>query len=102
MPAKHFAASFMKAMHDDPLVMMAYGRLNVTRYDFFEEALLVTYRPVPPGGGLQPAGEGGFASAVSREMYRAQIGSEGIKRTRWFAETVAAPRPRPASRPATP
>ena len=32
--------------------MMAYGRLYVARKDFFEEALLVTYRPVPSGGGL--------------------------------------------------
>ena len=93
MASKHFAASFVKAIHEDPLVLMAYGRLNVTRNNFFEEALLVTYRPVPAHGGrLPPAGEGGFASAVSREMYRAQIGSEGIKRTRWFAETVAAPK----------
>jgi FAD/FMN-containing dehydrogenase len=93
MPAKDFAASFMKAIHEDPLVLMAYGRLNVTRNDFFEEALLVSYRPVPFNGGRLPAaGAGGIVSTVSREMYRAQIGSEGAKRTRWFVETVAAPK----------
>jgi FAD/FMN-containing dehydrogenase len=93
MPAKDFATRFIKAIHEDPLVLMAYGRLNITRNDFFEEALLVTYRPVPANGGqLPPAGTGGIVASVSREMYRAQIGSEGAKRARWFVETVAAPK----------
>jgi FAD/FMN-containing dehydrogenase len=90
MPAKDFAGHFIAAVKD-PLVMMAYGRLNVTRKDFFEEALLVTYRPVPAGGELPAAGAGGIISSVSREMYRAQTGSEGAKRTRWLVESVVAP-----------
>jgi FAD/FMN-containing dehydrogenase len=91
MPAKDFARHFIAAVQHDPLVMMAYGRLNVTRKDFFEEALLVTYRPVPSGGGLPAVGAGGIVSSMSREMYRAQTGSEGAKRTRWLVESVVAP-----------
>jgi FAD/FMN-containing dehydrogenase len=93
MPAKDFARHFIAAVQHDPLVMMAYGRLNVTRKDFFEEALLVSYRPVPGSRApLPPAGGGGIVSSVSREMYRAQVGSEGAKRARWFFESRMQPR----------
>ena len=103
MPAKHFAASFVKAIHEDPLVLMAYGRLNVTRYDFFEEALLVTYRPVPPpAAGCSPP-----AKAASRPRSRARC---IVRRSALKASNARAGsprrwrprRPRPASRPATP
>jgi FAD/FMN-containing dehydrogenase len=54
---------------------------------------MVTYRPQPtPPGGLPPAGAGGLFSFVSRELYRAQTGSERAKRARWFAETVVGPK----------
>lgn len=93
MPSKELAPRFIKAIDDDRSVLMAYGRLSVARSGFFDDSLLVTYRAQPaPAGKLPPAGKGGIVSAVSREMYRAQIGSEAAKRARWFAETVAAPR----------
>jgi FAD/FMN-containing dehydrogenase len=92
MPAKEFGTRFIAAV-TDPQVRMAYGRLNVARADFFSEALLVTYRPHPHGPGPLPrAGSGGIVSSVSREMYRAQVGSEAAKRTRWFFESVVQPR----------
>lgn len=91
MPAREFGARFLQAIHADPLVQMAYGRLNVTRSDFFDEALLVTYRPAQGAGDELPLGAGGIVASVSRQMYRAQDGSEGAKRTRWFFESVAQP-----------
>lgn len=92
MPSKELAPRFMAAANA-PEVRMMYGRLDVTRSTFFDEALLVTYRVAPPARGpLPPAGAGGFASSLSRQVYRAQVGSEAAKRARWIAETVAAPK----------
>jgi FAD/FMN-containing dehydrogenase len=91
MPAKELGTRFIEAL-EDRKVRMAYGRLNVARRGFFEEALLITYRPVPSSGPLPPAGTGGTVASVSREMYRAQIGSEAAKRTRWFFESQVQPR----------
>jgi FAD/FMN-containing dehydrogenase len=93
MPSREFASRFIRASDEDKAVRMAYGRLSVARQGFFEEALLVTYRPQPtPQRGLPPAGAGGLLSSVSRELYRAQTGSERAKRARWFAETVVGPK----------
>jgi FAD/FMN-containing dehydrogenase len=93
MPGREVAGRFIQAIGEDPSVRMAYGRLSVARAGFLDEALLVTYRPEPaPAGGLPRAGTGGIVSSVSREIYRAQIGSEAGKRARWLAETVAGPR----------
>jgi FAD/FMN-containing dehydrogenase len=92
MPGMSFAARFIDAVRKSPPTMMAYGRLNVSRSDFFEEALLVTYRPTETRvEALPPAGAGGMFSSLSREVYRAQTGWESIKRTRWFFETVVQP-----------
>ena len=74
----------------DATVRMAYGRLAVDAARFLREALLVTYRPEP--GTPPPVRSGGLVNAVSREMFRAQIGSDTAKRARWHAETVTAPR----------
>ena len=45
MPAADFARQFVDAVTGDPAVRMAYGRLSLTRRDFFHDALIVTYRP---------------------------------------------------------
>lgn len=92
MPAEVFARKFTEAIDGDTGVKMAYGRLNVDRARFFREALMITYRAMPtPEDGLPKAATSGSLSAVSRDLYRAQVGSELVKRVRWFAETVAAP-----------
>jgi FAD/FMN-containing dehydrogenase len=92
MPARELSARFMAATAD-PNVKMLYGRLSVARDDFFEKALLVSYRPLSPQPPkLPPVATTGFASGLSRRIYRAQIGSEAAKKARWFAETVAGPR----------
>jgi FAD/FMN-containing dehydrogenase len=92
MPTKQFARAFVGAIDEDALVLMAYGRLSVARRGFLDEALLVTYRTTHANGPLPPVGKGGLVASVSREIYRAQIGSETAKQARWFAETRAAPK----------
>lgn len=88
IPASQFAERMVRHLDQDARVQMAYGRLSLAREHFFEEALLVTYRPVPPRDGRIPAAKagGGLSGAVSREIFRAQIGSESMKKTRWNLE----------------
>jgi len=70
---------------------MAYGRLNVGRARFFEDALLVSYRPDPDQSDL-PAAEGsGVMSQLASYIYRWQLGNEPMKRLRWWTETVVGP-----------
>lgn len=91
MPATYFAERFMRAAKD-PDVKMMYGRLNVAHADFLGEALLVTLRLDEYPMRNKSAQSRGALSTISRELYRAQIGSEAGKRARWLAETTIAPR----------
>jgi FAD/FMN-containing dehydrogenase len=74
----------------DSTIRMAYGRLAVDAQRFLRESLLVTLRPV--SGAAPPAASGGLMVSLSREVFRAQIGSDTAKRARWYAETVAGPK----------
>jgi FAD/FMN-containing dehydrogenase len=90
--ANAFGDRFLNAIRTDPQVRMAYGRLEVARKNFFEEALLITYRPVSAQPKELPAAvSAGFMTSVSDRIYRAQIGSEAGKRARWIAETRVNP-----------
>lgn len=83
LPASDFAAAFTAVA--DGSVPMAYGRLNIDREGFFDDAMLVTYRPIP--GDIPPASGSGFLSKASRAIFRAQPGNEWLKRRRWGIET---------------
>lgn len=83
LPAKDFAAAFVATASGD--IPMAYGRLNIDREGFFDDAMLVTYRPIP--GDIPPASGSGFLSKASRAIFRAQPGNEWVKRRRWGMET---------------
>ncbi|WP_137109637.1 FAD-binding protein [Rhodobacter sp. SY28-1] len=83
LPATDFATAFVATASGD--VPMAYGRLNIDREGFFDDALLVTYRPVE--GEIPPAAGSGFLSKASRAIFRAQPGNEWVKRRRWGIET---------------
>ncbi len=90
MPAAELGPRMAAAVGQDRLVGMAYGRLAVDARRFLREALLVTWRPMT---GTPPAAtSGGLMVSVSRQVFRAQIGSDAAKRARWYAETVAAPK----------
>jgi FAD/FMN-containing dehydrogenase len=90
--SKGFGPRFIAAA-THPDTRMAYGRLSVAKSGFLEESLLVAYRPEPRGDKPLPKpGAGGLVASVSREIYRAQVGSEVAKKARWLAETVAGPK----------
>jgi FAD/FMN-containing dehydrogenase len=91
MPAEQFGRRFVDTV-TDPTVRMAYGRLSLTRKRFFEEALLVAYRPHPaPPDRLPAAQHGSAATSIINDVYRAQIGYEVMKSLRWEIETRVAP-----------
>ena len=86
MPAEEFGIAFGKALKD-PDVTMAYGRLNVERESFFEEALMITYRATEDQSDLPEAAGSGWMSKVAGRVYRAQLGNERMKTVRWWFET---------------
>ena len=82
MPAADFAAAFTAKVGTFP---MTYGRLNIDRAGFFQDAMLVSYAPI--GGEIPPAVESGLLSKISRSIFRAQVGNEWVKHRRWGIET---------------
>lgn len=82
MTAEEFPVRFTEAVKAVP---MAYGRLNIDRAGFFLEAMLVTYAPVE--GDVPPASGSGWMAHRSRDIFRAQLGNEWVKRRRWGIET---------------
>ncbi|MDJ0824293.1 MAG: FAD-binding oxidoreductase, partial [Rhodobacter sp.] len=90
MPAEDFGDRFVTALADGQ-VNMAYGRLNVDRARFFDEALMITYRPAADQSDLPPASGSGVVSHLARRVYRAQLGNERMKRLRWWTETDLGP-----------
>lgn len=90
MPGAQLGPRMAASLAQDASIRMAYGRLAVDAQRFLREALLVTLRPV--AGAPPPATSGGLFVSLSREVFRAQIGSDRAKRARWYAETVAGPK----------
>jgi len=90
MPAARLGPRMVQVIGRDDGVRMAYGRLAVDAQRFLREALLVTLRPET--GSPAAATSGGLMVTLSREVFRAQIGSDAAKRARWYAETVAGPK----------
>ncbi|HEY7434827.1 MAG TPA: FAD-binding protein [Methylomirabilota bacterium] len=90
MAAAQLGPRMAASLAQDASIRMAYGRLAVDARRFLREALLVTLRPV--AGAPPPATSGGLFVTLSREVFRAQIGSDRAKRARWYAETVAGPK----------
>jgi FAD/FMN-containing dehydrogenase len=90
LPAAELGPRMAAVLAQDSTIRMAYGRLAVDAQRFLRESLLVTLRPV--SGAAPPATSGGLMVSLSREVFRAQIGSDTAKRARWYAETVAGPK----------
>lgn len=90
MPAGDFADAFVAALSTGQ-VNMAYGRLNVDRDRFFQDALMITYQEDADQSDLPPASGSGWVSHAASYLYRAQLGREGVKRLRWWTETKLGP-----------
>src|SRR5687768_10429373 len=78
---------FADRLAADTSIQMAYGRMDVALDQFFERALLITYRPTGDQRGLPAASGSGFVSRVSRQLFRNQVESDRAKRFRWWIET---------------
>lgn len=91
MPAGDFPNRFQQAV-SDPETLMAYGRLNVDREHFFQEALLATYSATRDQADLPAASGSGSISHLASYIYRGQVGREGMKKLRWWFESDLAPR----------
>ncbi len=91
MPTQDFAPAFVAAVEAGD-VDMAYGRLNVDRASFFEDALMITYRDAPEQSDLPPAAGSGFMSEAAARIFRAQLMNEPVKTVRWWFEASLGPR----------
>jgi FAD/FMN-containing dehydrogenase len=92
MAPEKFAESFTRAIDNDKTLIMAYGRMSVSRKTFFDDALMVTYRPATDQPALLPAATSGSKlTGLQSEIYRAQTGWEVAKGLRWFMESRIGP-----------
>lgn len=90
--AENFGERFEKTVRSSGM-RMSYGRLSVARGDFLRDAILVSYRQLTAQPEkMPPASTSTAFQFLSRNVFRAQIGSDGGKRTRWFAEKQLAQR----------
>jgi len=92
MAPERFAEQFIRTIDTDPTTAMAYGRLSVSRKSFFDDALMVTYRPVTEQPkSLPPVTSSGKLTGLQNDIYRAQTGWEVAKNLRWFMESRLGP-----------
>lgn len=92
MSGPELGTRFAQALAADATIQMAYGRMGVALDRFFENALLVTYRPAASQQDIPAASGSGFISRASRQVFRAQVDSDRAKRFRWWTESVLGPR----------
>ena len=92
MPPERFAEQFVRSIDTDRSLAMAYGRMAVSRKNFFDDALMVTYRPTADQPASLPAAtNSGKLTGFKNDIYRAQTGWEVAKRLRWFVEARLGP-----------
>lgn len=90
MAANDFGVRFVKAARETG-VSMAYGRLNVDRDEFFEHALMITYRNAPDQATIPPAVSSTWLSHSAARVFRAQVTNEVMKDLRWWFEAELSP-----------
>lgn len=92
MRGRDVGQNFANALAADPTIQMAYGRLDVALDRFFEDGMLITYRPSADQGNLPAATGSGVISNLSAPIFRAQLESDVAKHLRWWMETSLGPR----------
>ncbi|MGV3552937.1 FAD-binding protein [Rhizobium sp.] len=80
--------AFADALAKDSKIQMAYGRLDVSLDRFFDDGMLITYRPAEDQSDLPSASGSGAISYISAGLFRTQLGSDSAKRFRWWTETT--------------
>jgi FAD/FMN-containing dehydrogenase len=91
MAGPEIGARFAQVLSSDSTIQMAYGRMDVALDRFFEEALLITYRPTADQSRIPGASGSGFVSRSARYIFRAQVESDRAKRLRWWTEADLGP-----------
>jgi FAD/FMN-containing dehydrogenase len=92
MPPEKFAEQFVRTIDTDHAVAMAYGRMSVSRKKFFDDSLMVTYRPVTNQPASLPAvTSSSKLTGLFDDIYRAQTGWETAKNLRWLIESKIGP-----------
>ncbi|MDB5525463.1 MAG: FAD/FMN-dependent dehydrogenase [Rhizobium sp.] len=91
MPGKDVGQALAEALKSGPTIQMAYGRLDVSLDRFFQQGMLITYRPTADQNNLPPAAGSSLISHVSRQIFRNQLESDFGKRVRWWTETSLGP-----------
>jgi len=92
MAGSELGVRFAELLAGDPDVRMAYGRMDVSLDRFFDEGLLISYRPTADQSRLPAASGSGLLSRASRYLFRSQLGSDGAKHVRWWVEAGIGPR----------
>ncbi len=91
MSPMEFGPRFVKTIKDGTGVQMAYGRMDVSIDRFFEEAMMITYRPTRNQSDIPPAPGSGWLSHTARRIFRDQLGSDRAKHRRWWFEAGLGP-----------
>jgi len=91
VPGADLGRKFADLLASDGKIDMAYGRLDVSLDSFFEDGLLVAYRPTEDQADLPAASGSGFLSEASRLIFRNQLDSDFGKNVRWWNETLIGP-----------
>ena len=92
MDGRELGARFVQRLKEDSSIRMAYGRMDVAIDRFFDEGLLITYRPSKDQSHIPAASGSGFVSRAARYLFRAQLESDRAKRVRWWTESSLGPR----------
>jgi FAD/FMN-containing dehydrogenase len=82
---------FADTLAADRSIEMAYGRLDVSLDNFFNDGLLITFRPTEDQGDLPTVEGSGLVSMVSADIFRMQTESELSKEFRWWTEKTLGP-----------
>jgi len=82
-----YSNALAEAVRSEP-VGLAYGRLNVTRERFLEQAMLTTFVRTSEASPAEPMVElAPWAASIERWIFRGSQGSEYGKNLRWELET---------------
>jgi FAD/FMN-containing dehydrogenase len=87
----NFGPEFAQAIKATPNVQMAYGRMDISKDRFLEEAMIITYRPTSDQSDIPRAPGSGWRSRRARDIFRAQLGSDIAKHGRWWFENTLGP-----------
>ncbi len=87
----NFGPEFAQTIKATPDMQMAYGRMDISKDRFLEEAMMITYRPTADQSDVPQAPSSGWLSRRARDVFRAQLGSDIAKHGRWWFEAGLGP-----------